>query len=78
MSRSYRKRPIFGWTKRGNKIGEKKEKQRANRRFRLKTRMALVAQRVLPTSLRQISNIWTWAKDGKMYWANATDQDMRK
>lgn len=84
MTDSYRKTPVFAWTASGHNRGEKDDKQRANRHER-----RLIAQKthvlgfdedphpVLPKK-RELSNIYGFRKDGKYWWANAEDKDMRK
>ena len=70
MSRSYRKTKIFGNS--GN-VSEKQDKRIANRCLRSRVRCG-----ELNLTLREVSNPWDFAKDGKNYWANATEKDMRK
>ncbi len=74
MSRSYRKTPIFG-----NCIcrSEKKDKRIANRAYRRIVRHCLKAGKELPLK-REVSNIWSFGKDGKSYWHNFTQESMRK
>ncbi len=78
MSRSYKKHPIIGNTKAES---EKKDKVRAHKKFRRKLKEkvkgidadALVhsdfwddePEYVLPEKLKEVSEIWTFAKDGK-------------
>ena len=69
MSRSYRKMKIFA-----NAGGsDKYDKRQANRRLRRVVRCGRIY-----TRLRDISNVWNWSKDGRHYWSEATDRDMRK
>lgn len=75
MSRSKRKTPILGITKAES---EKKDKQSASRKFRRKTRQALPNGRQLPGSLNDVSNPWTFAKDGKQYLRENIKEYMRK
>ena len=74
MSRSYRKTPIFG-----NCIcrSEKKDKRIANRAFRRIVRHCLRTGQELPLK-REVSNVWSWGKDGKRWWSNYTVESMRK
>lgn len=84
MTDSYRKTPIFSITVGGHNRGEKSDKQAANRQER-----RLIAQKthelvfddephpVLPKK-RELSNVWGFRKDGRRYWQNAQDSDMRK
>lgn len=64
MSNSYRKTPIGGFT---TARSEKQDKRIANRRFRRKTRLAFKADREPPFSIRQVCDIWGFAKDGKCW-----------
>jgi hypothetical protein len=79
MSRSYRHRPIFGIA---IARSEKSEKREANRKLRRRTRMLLRGwqgnEEPQPPLLREVSNVWSFSKDGKNYWRGATDRDMRK
>jgi mRNA-degrading endonuclease RelE of RelBE toxin-antitoxin system len=84
MTDSYRKTPIFSTTVSGHNRGEKDDKQRANRHER-----RLISQithelafdedphPVLPKK-KELSNLWSFRKDGKRWWDNAEDKDMRK
>src|SRR5690606_10736721 len=66
MSRSRRKTPITGITSAGS---EKADKRVANRRVRRSVRQSLTvspAPHLLPHT-RELSNPWTFAKDGKVY-----------
>ena len=75
MSRSFRKNPVFG-------IGsgsEKSCKRSANRRLRSVTNSILKTKYededlVLPV-LREVSNPWSMAKDGKCGWWDASEED---
>ncbi len=66
MARSYRKSPFCGMT---TAESEKKDKQAAHRRERARVRTAFKSaadldELVLP-HFREVSNIWSFAKDGK-------------
>jgi hypothetical protein len=75
MSRSYRKTKIFGMTKAES---EKKDKRLANRRLRKAiSNMDLLETEIVPT-IEDVSNVWSFDKDGRQYWHNATKKDMRK
>ncbi len=78
MSRSRKKTPIGGIT---TARSERQDKRLANRKVRRHVRVALVAHSdrdVLP-DLRQISNVWTMAKDGKRYFdQHRYPKEMRK
>lgn len=78
MSRSRKKTPIGGIA-----VGrsEKQEKRLANRKARRHVRVALATDSdrdVLP-HLREISNVWSMAKDGKHYFdPHRYAKEMRK
>jgi len=77
MARSKRHTPIFGTT---THESEKADKRRANRRLRRRVREVVsgsVAPDVLP-ELREVSNPWSMAKDGRSYWQDARPVDFRK
>jgi len=81
MSRSHKKTPICGHT---TAETEKTDKRLANRRFRRTVRQQLGV--VAPgddgdsviTDIREVSNIWSFDKDGKQYLDNPQPKDMRK
>lgn len=60
MSRSKRKTPVFGIT---TARTEKQDKRMANRKLRRKTR---VDPENAP-ALREVSDVWGFAKDGKKF-----------
>lgn len=65
MSRSRRKTPIFGIT---CAESEKRDKVIANRAFRRAVRVAVaVGEDVMP-HIREVSDEWGFAKDGKRYY----------
>jgi hypothetical protein len=76
MSKSKRKTPIFGIA--GG--SEKQDKRLANRMFRRKAKVKIIAEDYenLPVRLDEVIDAWCMAKDGKTYWANAPDKAMRK
>ena len=77
MARSKRHTPIFGMT---TQESEKDDKRRANRRLRRRVREVVagsVAPDVLP-ALREVSNPWSMAKDGRSYWKDVRAVDLRK
>ncbi len=75
MSRSRKRNKIRGIT---TAKSEKQDKQDANRRFR-----RIVNQKVkqggteLP-KLKELSNVWGFEKDGKIYDPKMTKKEMRK
>jgi hypothetical protein len=70
MSRSYRKTPITGITMARS---EKTDKRLANRRLRRKVKTGALELR-----LREVSDIWGFEKDGKIYWRDLPEKEMRK
>ncbi len=67
MSRSRRKTPIFGIA---GGVSEKQDKRKANRKARKKQNWN--------KDLREVSDNWGFAKDGKRYQQEAEEEDMRK
>lgn len=70
MSRSRRKTPVFGFT---TATSEKQDKRLANRRLR-----RVVHQGKLYVRLRDVSNVWSFDKDGKKYCTNCPPGYWRK
>jgi hypothetical protein len=66
MSRSYKKNPAGGMCVADS---EKENKRTANRAFRRKSKQAVHTLRLdrIPFSIRQVSDVWCFAKDGKMW-----------
>lgn len=75
MSRSFRRTPIFPIT---TCESEKEDKRIANRAFRRKTKVAILTGRELPMSMDEVSNPWSWGKDGKNYWPEAPKKWLTK
>lgn len=75
MSRSRRHTPITGVT---CSDSEKWEKRKANRKLRRLIREAVRKmvdsedEPVLPEA-REVSDVWDWSKDGKIYWGEDED-----
>jgi len=67
MSRSFKKRAICGIT---TCESEKQDKKLAHRKFRRRVKHLLQRGSIelLPTRLREISEIWDFGKDGKCDW----------
>lgn len=75
MSRSRRKTPIVGIT---TAMSEKFDKGKANRKLRSRVHVALDrGDEVLP-ELREVSDVWTFAKDGKQSLNDPDPKLMRK
>jgi len=66
MSRSRRKNPAGGATYAHT---EKYSKRHANRALRVAARLAILADRE-PPLMREISDVWAWPKDGKVWWGS--------
>ena len=64
MSRSYRKTPITGISLAES---EKQDKRLANRAFRRKSKVAIIHGDEPPFSIRSVSEVYCFAKDGKQY-----------
>lgn len=69
MSRSFKKRAICGITVCES---EKQDKKLAHRKFRNRVKHLLQKGSIelLPTRLREVSEIWDFGKDGKCDWDN--------
>lgn len=70
MSRSYRRHPIHGLAA----DSDKDDKRRARRLWRRRCRQLISStppeeldDLILP-ALRELSSVWDFAKDGKVYW----------
>lgn len=76
MSRSKKKTKIRGIT---TSPSEKEEKQFANRKLRRKNK---VKTKVLDVDnylrIREVSDVWVFSKDGKLYDKEMTGKEMRK
>ena len=75
MSNSKKKTNIKGNT---SAVSEKKSKQEANRKLRhiVKEKLKL-GHEDLP-SIKEVSDVWDFEKDGKYYDKNMTEKDKRK
>lgn len=65
MSRSYKKTPISGLT---TAKSEKEDKRLANRLFRRASRNRIKSNQEPFYKLREVCNIWDFAKDGRVYY----------
>ncbi len=61
MTRSFRKNPIIGM----GSSSEKWDKRKYNRKLRAKVRREVKQDTEILTHLREVSNPWSMAKDGK-------------
>ncbi|MGY6649534.1 hypothetical protein [Wenyingzhuangia sp. IMCC45574] len=75
MSRSFKKNKIQGIT---TAKSEKYDKQKANRKFRRVVKEKLGSSSEELPQRRELSNVWSFAKDGKVYRLNMLDKDLRK
>jgi hypothetical protein len=75
MSRSLKKTKIQGIT---TATSEKKNKQEANRKFRRIIKQKVKSEKTELPELREVSNVWSFEKDGKRYNPEMSAKDMRK
>ncbi|BDD05285.1 hypothetical protein [Aureibacter tunicatorum] len=75
MSRSFRKTKIHGIT---TARSEKQDKRDANRKFRRVSKQKVSDEERLFPVMREVSNVWAFAKDGKIYDSDMRDKEMRK
>lgn len=75
MSRSVKKTPKKGVT--GAK-SEKDDKREANRKLRRTNKVKLKAGNAEPKSIKEVSNVWGFEKDGKQFLAKPSPKDLRK
>jgi hypothetical protein len=78
MSRSKRKTPIFGncgWNR-----SEKQDKQLSNRKLRRKIKEQLATEDEFEVifTIKDVSNVYDFAHDGKHWWSNHDEKSMRK
>ena len=75
MSRSKIKTPISGIT---TAPSDKEGKRQVNRAFRRNVRMQVLKEKEIVSLLREVSNVWSFPKDGKKYWKNLPKKYLRK
>ncbi|MCB4800316.1 hypothetical protein [Neotamlana laminarinivorans] len=75
MSRSKKKTKIQGIT---TATSEKENKQDANRKFRRIIKQKIKAEETELPELREVSNVWSFDKDGKRYSPEMTEKELRK
>ncbi|WP_109830116.1 hypothetical protein [Reichenbachiella versicolor] len=75
MSRSRKKTKIQGIA---STDSEKEDKREANRKFRRKTKQEVKKGDEQISELREVSNVWSFGKDGKRYRSDLSDKEMRK
>lgn len=76
MSRSKKKTPKVGIT---TAETEKENKRKANRKFRRVAKNRLKKNdSQLPKTTKEISDVWSFDKDGKQFLKNPSKKDLRK
>jgi len=75
MSRSTKKTPKSGIT---TAETEKENKRLANRKFRRVTKLQVKKGSDEPSLTRELSNVWSFDKDGKQFLKKPTKKDLRK
>jgi hypothetical protein len=75
MSKSEKKTKIRGIT---TAKSEKENKQDANRKYRRIVKQKVKSNESELPEVREISNVWSFDKDGKKYDSEMTDKDLRK
>ena len=75
MSRSRRKSKIRGLC---STDSEKQDKQEANRKFRRIINQKVKQEKTELPLIRELSNVWGFEKDGKIYDAEMREKDIRK
>lgn len=75
MSRSKRKTKMRAIT---TASSEKKNKQEANRKLRRLVKLHVKKKNTEMPKLREISNVWSFDKDGKAYRSEMTERELRK
>jgi hypothetical protein len=75
MSNSRKKTPIHGIT---ICESEKQDKRLANRQFRRVVKQKVKLQEEIFPEKRELSNVWSFGKDGKVYYNKLNDKVFRK
>lgn len=75
MSRSRKKTPIRGIT---SASSEKDDKRMANRLFRRTTKVQIKKGESPFVDKNEVSNVWSFDKDGKIFLRKPTKKDFRK
>ncbi|MCU0437460.1 MAG: hypothetical protein MUC49_06050 [Raineya sp.] len=75
MSRSKKKTPIIGIT---SSETEKEDKKLANRKFRKVVKAQIKKEKDILALVKEVSNVWSFAKDGKKYVKNPKEKNLRK
>jgi hypothetical protein len=75
MSRSLKKTPKKGITAAET---EKDNKRKANRKLRRLMKSQVKKGNSEPVNIKEISNVWSFDKDGKQFLKRPTEKDLRK
>lgn len=75
MSRSYKKTPKREIT---TATTEKEDKKEANRLLRRVTKHQVKTDAEIFAPLREVSDVWDFGKDGKIFVKDLTKKEMRK
>ncbi len=75
MSRSRRKTKIFG---NARSTSEKDDKRHCNRLVRRAARAIAHDPDAVHVCKSEAMDVWSMSKDGRRYWCDATEKDMRK
>ncbi len=75
MSKSLKKTPVFSIVTRAS---DKKNKKSWNRAFRRTAKSCMLREAEPPIRLREVSDVWSGAKDGKVYRADFDKAELRK
>lgn len=75
MSRSLKKTPITGIT---TATTEKDNKRKANRKLRRVIKVQVKTGDNPLSTIKEVSNVWSFNKDGKQFLKKPTKKDLRK
>jgi len=75
MSNSIKKSKIAGHT---TSESEKVEKREANRKYRRTIKQKVKLGNDELPKIRELSNVWSFSKDGKRYYPEMSAKDLRK
>lgn len=80
MAHSFKHTPIFGYNAGRSGESEKTDKRINNRRLRSRNKTAIRTHGEYANffAMREVSNPWSMAKDGKFFWGEASAKEMRK
>jgi len=75
MSKSIKKTPVCSIITRAT---DKKNKKSWNRAFRRTAKSCMLREAEPPIRLREVSDVWSGSKDGKIYKRGFDEDDLRK